>query len=154
MVEKKNSSSVKITKLDAETKASKPSGEREKAKKKQVRKHKVVKQTVAKIEIWSVAKIAFLVYTAFAVLSLLTFWFMWFFAKQLGLVKNLESFLGDSLQLKEFSLVNAKIILGVALLMAAFVVLNTVLTLVAVVIYNIFAGAVGGVEIYSVEEKP
>jgi hypothetical protein len=147
--------SIKVTKLKTEGSKKKPS-EKSKSKPKpssSQKRHRISKQTLARFEIWSVAKISLVCYTAGAILFLLTFWFLWFFARMLGLVKNLESFLGDSLQFQDFSLVNAKVILGVALLVAAFVVFQTVLTVIGASIYNIFAGAVGGVEYYSVEEK-
>lgn len=76
----------------------------------------------------------------------------WWAASAVGLVKNLEKFMGTVFEIKDFSFVNFEVLQGVLLIGLVLVALLTVISVMAAALYNVFAEAVGGVEIYVVEE--
>ena len=76
----------------------------------------------------------------------------WWVASAVGLVKNFEKFLGTVFEIDKFSFVNFDVLVGVLMIGFVFVAVMTILSVMAAAFYNVFAEAVGGVEVYIVEE--
>ena len=53
---------------------------------------------------------------------------------------------------KDFSFISFQVLEGLLLIGFVFVAIMTILTVIAAALYNIFAEAIGGIEIYVVEE--
>ena len=85
-------------------------------------------------------------------MSIIALIVMFFVASQVGIVSNIEKFLGTVVEVKDFSFLSFEVLQGVLLIGFVLVVLMTVLSVIAAALYNVFAEAVGGIEIYVVEE--
>ena len=70
-----------------------------------------------------------------------------------GVITNVEKFLGDLLQTKDFTFLDAEILRGALLIAAVLVVLLIVITVIAAAFYNLFAEIFGGVEISITEDE-
>ena len=76
----------------------------------------------------------------------------WWVASAVGLVKNFEKFLGTVFEIEKFSFINFDVLVGVLMVGFVFVAIMTILSVMAAAFYNVFAEAVGGIEVYVVEE--
>lgn len=77
---------------------------------------------------------------------------MFVVASQVGIISNIEKFLGTVVEIKDFSFISFQVLEGLLLIGFVFVAIMTILTVIAAALYNIFAEAIGGIEIYVVEE--
>lgn len=76
----------------------------------------------------------------------------WWIAGAVGLVNNFEKLLGTVFEIDKFSFASFDVLVGAILIGLVFVALMTILSVVAASLYNVFAEAVGGIEVYVVEE--
>lgn len=116
------------------------------------RNNRSYRQMIGRIDLWSTFKVSLCFHTGAMLLSVVGLIVMFFVASQVGIVSNIEKFLGTVVEVKDFSFLSFEVLQGVLLIGFVFVVLMTVLTVVAAALYNVFAEAVGGIEIYVVEE--
>lgn len=110
------------------------------------------RQMIGRIDLWSTFKVSLCFHTGAMLLSIIALIVMFFVASQVGIVSNIEKFLGTVVEVKDFSFLSFEVLQGVLLIGFVLVVLMTVLSVIAAALYNVFAEAVGGIEIYVVEE--
>lgn len=138
------------------TSAKKPVRRKSSASSKQlstrVRKERSYRQMVGRIDVWSVLKVSLCFHTAAMLVTVVAMIVCWWVASAVGLVKNFEKFLGTVFEVDKFSFVDFGVLQGVLIIGFVFVAIMTILSVMAAAFYNVFAEAVGGVEIYVVEE--
>lgn len=117
-----------------------------------VRKERSYRQMVGRIDVWSVLKVSLCFYTASMLVTVVAMIVCWWVASAVGLVKNFEKFLGTVFEIEKFSFVDFGVLQGVLMIGFVFVAIMTIISVLAASLYNIFAEAVGGIEIYVVEE--
>lgn len=117
-----------------------------------VRKERSYRQMVGRVDVWSVLKISLCFHTAAMIVTVVAMIVCWWVASAVGLVKNFEKFLGTIFEVEKFSFLDFNVLIGVLMVGLVFVFLMTILSVIAAAFYNIFAEAVGGIEVYVVEE--
>lgn len=110
------------------------------------------RQVIGRIDVWSVLKLSLCFHTAAMLTTVVTIVVCWWAASAVGIVKNLEKFLGTVFEIKQFSLVDFQVLQGVLMIGIVLVAFLTIISVMAAALYNVFAEAVGGIEIYVVEE--
>ena len=133
------------------TLASKPVLKKKKSTSKS-RNNRSYRQMIGRVDLWSTFKVSLCFHTGAMLLSVVALIVMFFVASQVGIVSNIEKFLGTVVEVKDFSFLSFEVLQGVLLIGFVLVVLMTVLSVIAAALYNVFAEAVGGIEIYVVEE--
>lgn len=112
------------------------------------------RQTVRKVNLWSVVKIALCFYTAALVVTLVAGIALWAIAASFGYIHSFEKFMGTLLSNKNsYKLVTAELLLGSTLVGVVLVALMTILTVIAAAFYNLFADLLGGIEVVVVEQE-
>lgn len=110
------------------------------------------RQVVARVDTWSVLKLSLCFHTAAMLTTVVALTITWWTASTVGIVRNIESFMGTVFEIQDFSFMSFDVLLGVVLVGLVLVAILTIMSVMAAALYNIFAEAVGGVEIYIVEE--
>ncbi len=119
-----------------------------------VRAERQFRQTVTKVDLWSVTKLALCFYLSSMFVTVVAFVALWLIASAAGIVHSVEKFLGDLLSAKNFHFLSATVLRGAILVGLVVVALQVVLTVIGASFYNIFAELFGGVEITVREEGP
>ena len=117
------------------------------------RNERTYRQIVRKIDVWSVLKMSLCFYTAAMLVTIVASVVCWYAASAVGIIKNLEKFLGTVFEIKNFTFISFEVLQGVLVIGIIFVAFMTILSVMAAALYNVFAEAVGGVEIKIVEEN-
>jgi hypothetical protein len=157
-----------------ETEPAPPRGtrvERERARREQVKrerkqKNKLVpvgvrrpmerryRQTIRSVDLWTVLKIAVCFYLCGLIVSLGACMVLWWIASGLGVIHNIQNFIGDLLGSDNFEFLSWRILRGATLIGLVIVCLQVVCTVLAAAFYNLFSELLGGIEITVVEEEP
>jgi hypothetical protein len=111
------------------------------------------RQTIHRVDLWSVLKIAVCFYICGMAVTMVALVALWAIADAAGVIHSVEKFMGDLLQTKNFSFLDAEILRGALLVSAVLVVLQIVITVIAAAFYNVFAELFGGVEITISEDE-
>jgi transmembrane protein DUF3566 len=111
------------------------------------------RQTVTKVDLWSVTKLALCFYVSAMFVTVIALVALWSIADAAGIVKSVEKFIGDLLDSKNFHFLSAEVLRGAVLVGLVVVALQVVITVVAASFYNIFAELFGGIEITVKEEE-
>ncbi|HXY92765.1 MAG TPA: DUF3566 domain-containing protein [Acidimicrobiia bacterium] len=111
------------------------------------------RQTINRIDLWSVLKVAVCFYICSVAVVMVALVALWVIADAAGVIHNVESFLGDLLQTKDFTFLSGEILRGALLVAAVIVVLLIVITVIAAAFYNLFAEIFGGVELTITEDE-
>lgn len=111
------------------------------------------RQTVQKVDLWSVTKMALCFYISAMAVVVVALIALWMVAESAGVIDNVESFLGDLFSSEDFHFVSAEVLRGAALVAIVLVALMVVFTVIAASFYNIFAELFGGIEIVIREEE-
>jgi Transmembrane domain of unknown function (DUF3566) len=111
------------------------------------------RQTIHRVDLWSVLKIAVCFYICGMAVTMVSLVALWLIADAAGVIHSVEKFVGDLLQTKNFSFLDAEILRGALLVAAVLVVLQIVITVIAAAFYNVFAELFGGVEITISEDE-
>ena len=119
-----------------------------------VRAERRFRQTVAKVDLWSVTKLSLCFYLSSMFVTVIALVALWLIASAAGIVHSIEKFLGDLLSAKNFHFLSASVLRGAILVGLVVVALQVVLTVISASFYNIFAELFGGVEITVKEEGP
>jgi Transmembrane domain of unknown function (DUF3566) len=119
-----------------------------------VRAERQFRQTVAKVDLWSVTKLSLCFYLSSMFVTVVAFVALWLIASAAGIVNSVEKFLGDLLSAKNFHFLSATVLRGAILVGLVVVALQVVVTVIGASFYNIFAELFGGVEITVKEEGP
>jgi len=112
------------------------------------------RQTVTKVDLWSVTKLSLCFYLSAMFVTVVAFVALWIIADAAGIIHSVEKFLGDLLSAKNFHFLSATVLRGAILIGLVVVALQVVITVIAASFYNIFAELFGGVEITVKEEGP
>ena len=113
------------------------------------RRHRMV---VRRLDLWSVLKISLCFYLAGLAVTMVAGLVLWAISSSLGVVNNVENFMGDLLSAKDFKFLSAQILEGATLVGLVIVILLVIITLVAAAFYNLFAELIGGIEIVVEDE--
>jgi hypothetical protein len=116
------------------------------------RNNRSYRQMIGRIDLWSTFKVSLCFHTGAMLITVVATMVMFFVASSVGIVENIEKFLGTVVEIKDFSFLSFQVIQGILLVGFVMVALMTVITVISAALYNIFAEAVGGIEIYVVEE--
>ncbi len=111
------------------------------------------RQTIHRVDLWSVLKIAVCFYICGMAVTMVAIVALWLIADAAGVIHSVEKFFGDLLQTKDFTFLDEEILRGALLIAAVFVVLAVVITVIAAAFYNVFAELFGGVEITISEDE-
>ena len=110
------------------------------------------RQTVTKVDLWSVLKISVCFYLGALVVVLVAAIALWEIASVAGVIDSIQKFMRDLLGSNDFQFLSWKLLRGFTLLGMVVVCLGTVITVVAAAFYNLFAEMMGGIVITVVEE--
>lgn len=111
------------------------------------------RQTIHRIDLWTVLKMSVCFYICAMAVTMVAIIALWVIGDAAGVIKSVESFLGDLLQTNNFTFLDADILRGTLLVGAVLVVLEIVLTVIAAAFYNLFAELFGGIEITISEDE-
>lgn len=109
-------------------------------------------QTIRRIDVWTVLKVSVCFYLSALVVTLGAGTLVWYAARTLGLIDDLERLVRSLFGFKEFSLLSWRILRASSLIGVVVACSGIVMTTLAAAFYNLFAGIVGGVEITVVED--
>lgn len=110
------------------------------------------RMTVRRLDLWSVLKISLCFYLCGLAVTMVAGIVLWIISSSLGVVHNVENFMGDLLSAKDFKFLSAQILEGATLVGLVLVILLVIVTLVAAAFYNLFAELIGGIEIVVEDE--
>ena len=111
------------------------------------------RQTVQKIDLWSVTKMALCFYISAMGVVIVSLVALWAVATSAGIIDNVEKFIGDLFSSKNFHFASGQVLRGTVLVGVVVVALLVVFTIIAASFYNIFAELFGGIEIVIREEE-
>jgi hypothetical protein len=111
------------------------------------------RQTITKVDLWSVTKLALCFYVSAMFVTVIALIALWSIADAAGIVSSVEKFIGDLLNANNFHFLSADVLRGAVLVGLVIVALQVVITVVAASFYNIFAELFGGIEITIKEEE-
>ncbi len=108
----------------------------------------------AHVDLWSVLKVSICFYLCGLLVTLTAGVVLWWIASAAGVVSNVEQFVGDLVNNKNFHFLSWEVLrtrdAGRA---SSLVCLLIVVTMLAAAFYNLFAELLGGVEVTVVEEE-
>jgi hypothetical protein len=117
------------------------------------RQERRFRQTVEKVDLWSVTKMALCFYISAMGVVVVSLAALWVVADSAGIVDNVENFIGDLFSSEDFQFVSAEVLRGALLIGVVMVALMVAFTIIAASFYNIFAELFGGIEIVIREEE-
>jgi hypothetical protein len=117
------------------------------------RQERRFRQTVQRIDLWSVTKMALCFYISAMAVVVVALIALWAVADSAGIIDNVEKFIGDLFSAKDFHFVSDQVLRGAVLVSIVLVALMVVFTIIAASFYNIFAELFGGIEITIREEE-
>lgn len=138
--------------LDDDTFVPEPRARQAKPKKAR-RQERRFRQTVQRIDLWSVTKMALCFYVSAMAVVVVAMIALWAVADSAGIIDNVEKFFGDLFSADDFHFVSAAVLRGGVLVAIVLVALLVAFTIIAASFYNIFAELFGGVEIVIREEE-
>lgn len=111
------------------------------------------RQTITKVDLWSVAKLSLCFYVSAMVVVLVALVTLWLVADVAGLLDSIESFIGDLVQSDDFQFLSGEVLRGALIVGLVIALLQVVVTVIAASFYNIFAELFGGLEVTIKEEE-
>jgi hypothetical protein len=111
------------------------------------------RQTVVKVDLWSVTKMALCFYVSAMAVAVVALTALWVVADSAGIIDNVEKFIGDLFSSKDFHFVSGQVLRGAVLVAVVLVALMVVFTIIAASFYNIFSELFGGVEVVIREDE-
>ncbi|MFA5882673.1 MAG: DUF3566 domain-containing protein [Acidimicrobiia bacterium] len=111
------------------------------------------RQTVQKVDLWSVTKMALCFYISAMGVMVVSLTALWVVADSAGIIDNVEKFIGDLFSSEDFHFASGQVLRGTVLVGVVVVALMVAFTIIAASFYNIFAELFGGVEIVIREEE-
>jgi len=111
------------------------------------------RQTVQKVDLWSVTKMALCFYVSAMGVVVVSLVALWVVADSAGIIDNVENFIGDLFSSEDFQFVSGQVLRGAVLIGVVLVALMVAFTIIAASFYNIFAELFGGVEVVIREEE-
>lgn len=111
------------------------------------------RQTIQKVDLWSVTKMALCFYVSAMGVVVVSLVALWVVADSAGIIDNVENFIGDLFSSDDFQFVSGQVLRGAVLIGVVLVALMVAFTIIAASFYNIFAELFGGVEVVIREEE-
>jgi hypothetical protein len=111
------------------------------------------RQTIRKVDLWSVLKISVCFYLTALLVVLFAGMVLWWIASALGMISNFEDFMGQLVNSEDFHFLSWDVLRGASLVGLVLVCIMVVVTVLAAAFYNLFAELLGGIEITVVEEE-
>ncbi len=105
------------------------------------------------MDLWSVLKMAICYYFAGLIAWLGSGTVLWWIASTAGLIGNIEKFIGELVDKKDFRLFSWQVLRAATFIGLVVVCVLTVLTVLAAAFYNLFSELLGGVEVTVVERE-
>ena len=118
-----------------------------------VRGERRFRQTITKVDLWTVLKLSLCFYLSAMFVTLIALVALWVIADAAGVIGSVEDFLGDLLSAKDFTFLSGEVLRGAILITLVVVAMQVVITVIAASFYNIFAELFGGLEITVREEE-
>ena len=112
------------------------------------------RQTIRSVDLWTVLKISVCFYLCGLIVALGACIVLWWIASGLGVINNIENFVGELLGSDDFEFLSWRILRGATLVGLVIVCLQVVCTVLAAAFYNLFSELLGGLEVTVVEEEP
>jgi hypothetical protein len=112
------------------------------------------RQTIRSVDLWTVLKISVCFYLCGLIVTLASGIVLWSIASGLGVIHNVQSFVGNLLGSDNFQFLSWRILRGATLIGLVIVCIQVVCTVLAAAFYNLFSELLGGIEITVVEEEP
>src|SRR3954471_5347123 len=110
-------------------------------------------QTIRSVDLWSVLKVSICFYLCALIVFIAAGVMLWWIASAAGVIGNVENFLGDLMNNKDFRFLSWQVLRASTLVGLVFVCILTVLTVLAAAFYNLFAELLGGIEVTVVEQE-
>jgi hypothetical protein len=110
-------------------------------------------QTIRSVDLWSVLKVAICFYVAALIVLLVSGMMLWWIASAAGAIGNIEKFIGELVDNKDFKLLSWQVLRAATLIGLVIVCILTVLSVLAAAFYNLFSELLGGVEVTVVEQE-
>jgi hypothetical protein len=111
------------------------------------------RQTIRRVDLWTVLKLSICFYLTALVVLLFAGVCLWWIASAVGIVSNIENFIGDLVNSEDFEFLSWNVLRASTLVGLVLVCLMVVCTVLAAAFYNLFAGTLGGIEVTVVEEE-
>jgi len=111
------------------------------------------RQTVRRIDLWSVLKVSICFYLTALIVLLVSGIVMWWIASAVGIIGNVESSIGETIGSEDFKLLSWELLRASTLIGLVFVCLAVVVSVLAAAFYNLFSELIGGIEVTVVEEE-
>ena len=111
------------------------------------------RQTIRRVDLWSVLKISICFYLTALVVVLFAGVCLWWIASAVGIVSNIENFVGDLVNSEDFQFLSWNVLRASTLVGLVIVCLMVVCTVLAAAFYNLFSAVLGGIEVTVVEEE-
>jgi hypothetical protein len=113
-----------------------------------------VRRVVRRVNVWSLARFAFVVYLCVTALFVTAAVGLWELASRSGAVPNIESFIAQLFAFKVFRFNPRKMFIGTLAIGLIWLFVAELLTVIVAVIFNLVSDVVGGVEFTILEELP
>ena len=110
-------------------------------------------QTITKVDLWSVLKLSICFYLTALLVVLASGMVLWWIASALGIISNIENFVGDLVNSNDFEFLSWTVLRASALVGLVVVSIMVVCTVLAAAFYNLFSGVLGGIEVTVVEDE-
>lgn len=133
--------------------ASRPKRRRAAAEVPYVRRGRRVRRVIRRVELWSVLKLALVLYTCLYVAVMATIAVLWGVAYSSGQIENLENFLAD-VGLDNFRFYGDQMFRAVAAIGAVGVLAGTLVTVLTAALVNVISEITGGIRVVVIEEDP
>jgi hypothetical protein len=117
------------------------------------RQERRFRQTVQKVDLWSVTKMALCFYVSAMGVVVVSLVALWVVADSAGIIDNVENFIGDLFSSEDFHFISGQVLRGAVLIGVVLVALMVAFTIIAASFYNIFAELFGGIEVVIREEE-
>lgn len=111
------------------------------------------RQTIQKVDLWSVTKMALCFYVSVMGVVVVSLVALWVVADSAGIIDNVENFVGDLFSSDNFHFVSGQVLRGAVLIGVVLVALLVAFTIIAASFYNIFSELFGGLEVVIREEE-
>jgi transmembrane protein DUF3566 len=111
------------------------------------------RQTIRRVDLWTVLKISICFYLTALVVVLFAGVCLWWIASAVGIVSNIENFIGDLVNSEDFEFLSWNVLRASTFVGLVLVCLMVVCSVLAAACYNLFASVLGGIEVTVVEEE-
>lgn len=113
------------------------------------------RQTVRRVDLWSVLKISVCFHLTALIVVLFAGVVLWWIASAAGIIGNVETFVADLIgnESDDFEFLSWEVLRASTLVGLVFVSIMVVMTTLAAAFYNLFAELIGGVEVTVVEDE-